>query len=208
MPVSVDLSGLDRLTRRIRAMAEPNAHPLMRRFERIIAEDNLKGVLAGTDKDGKPLAPTTYRPKPPPSWYAINPSKLKARQRNNVRAGRKRGEFAGFGPMAAGINNNLTSSEYRYLTGPPMAPRGKFSRVITNLFTAHGRDPASYYRWAAIGAWREVVSKKGVPFLKAHFDGIGHLPRRDLRGVRPEGVALARLACIEWMKSIVREENP
>src|SRR5947209_6256359 len=90
-------------------------------------------------------------------------------------------EWAGFGRLMAGLG------------GPPLAPRGASSRVITNLFTQHGRDPADN-TWFAEGAWFEVVSTRGIPFLMAHFTGAatgrGHrvkLPVRDLRGVRPQG---------------------
>ena len=63
--------------------------------------------------------------------------------------------FGGFGNHAAGLNNNLSSSEYRYLTGPPLALCRQFSRVITNLFTGHGRYQFAPHCWIAFGAWRK-----------------------------------------------------
>lgn len=35
----------------------------MERWERIIEQDNSMGVLANSDKDGKPAPPLKYRPK-------------------------------------------------------------------------------------------------------------------------------------------------
>jgi hypothetical protein len=222
MPVTVDLSGLDRLIRRFRALGDLDASELMRSWERIIDEDNRKGVLAGTDKDGNPMAPVTYRPVQPGHAafmtrggeyvaFATNPKPLtkaqKERHRLGVSARKKRGVFAGFGPAISGLNNNLSSSEYRKLDGPPLAPRRGFSRVITNLFTGSGRDPSAANRWVAFGAWREVVDTKGRPFLQYHFNGEGSLPVRDLRGVRPEGMAKARIAAIEFMKSEIRRSG-
>jgi|GEM_PF-2485970 hypothetical protein len=211
MPLSVDLTGLDRLIRRFRTLGNLDASPLMRSWERIIEADNRKGVLAGTDRNDNPMVAVTYRPKPVPSYYkkilGFDPSKLSARQRNMARAGGKRGEFSGRGPGAAGLNNNLTSSEYRYLAGPPLAPRRQFSRVITNLYTGSGRYQFLPHAWIAFGAWREVVNTKGREFLHYHFEGAGRLPRRDLCGVRPEARLKMRRAAIEWMKSEVRRRT-
>ena len=44
-----------------------------------------------------------------------------------------------------------------------------------------------------------------MPFLSAHFNGENNLPKRDLCGVRPEGLLKARRAAIEWMKSEIRK---
>lgn len=198
----VDLTGLERLRSRVSDIQNPDFRPLMATFMRIITEDNRKGILAGTDKDGKPMIPVTYRP-------VGKAQKLTASQRNTSNNRARKGAFSGYGPAAAGLHNNLSKAEYRKLGGPALAPRGAFSRTITNLRTAYER--ASSHVWDAYGMWFEVVGTSGVPFLSAHFEGkaVGRgrkvkLPVRDLRGVRPEGQAKAREAAIAWMSDQVR----
>jgi hypothetical protein len=58
-----NIEALDRLRVRFLRLADPDATPLMFAWSRTIEEDNRKGVLAGTDRDGKPLAPVAYRPR-------------------------------------------------------------------------------------------------------------------------------------------------
>jgi hypothetical protein len=114
------------------------------------------------------------------------------------------------GPYAAGFDDNLTSRQYRALTGPPLAPRGEHSRVIKNLKTGHGR--VSGQGWKASGIWFDVVSTRGVYFLTAHFEGLStgrnhatKLPVRDLRGVRAWGMAEAVAAMRTWAATMLRE---
>jgi hypothetical protein len=199
---TIDLAGLDRLTTRLRRIVNPDATPLMLTWMNIIDDDNRKGVLAGLDKDGNPMRPVTYRPKKPGM-------KLTIEQRLGQRPNKKRGRYAAFGSVANAPHNNLTSSQYRQLDGPPLAPRRQFSRAITNLLTAFtpGEIAARAGRWEAWGYWNEVVSAKGVPFLKFHFDGEGNLPKRDLRGLRPDGVTKARNAMRAWAIDIVRRSD-
>lgn len=192
----VDLSGLDRLTARVSKLGSLDATPLMATFMRVIEEDNRKGVLAGTDKDGGYMPAVTYRP-------VGKGKRANARQKNNVKGRVRSGVFGGLGPMASGLHNNLTTAEYRKLSGPPLAPRRQFSRVITNLRTAFEWSP-DRTMWTAYGAWFEVVSVKGRPFLSAHFQGKGRLPLRNLAGVRPEGRTKARRAAVAWMRDQVR----
>jgi hypothetical protein len=198
-----DPSGLDRLKLRLdRLGPDVDAGAIMVSWMRIIVEDNRRGVLAGLDKDGRAMEPVTYRP--------VGKAKgTTPAQRNVANARLRKSSFAGFGPHAAGLHNNLTSGEYRRLAGPPLAPRGASSRVITNLLTGYQRTAAA--TWEAYGYWNEVVSRAGVPFLMAHFTGAetgrGHrlkLKRRDLRGVRPEGVAVARTAAVNWALDRIR----
>lgn len=203
MSTTLDLSGLDRLTQRFRLLINPDATPLMNTWEDIIVKDNRDGVLAGLDKNGIPLIPVTYRPKPPTQ------KRLTAAQKNNATTRARRGQFAGFGLHPAGLNNNLTTAEYQRLTGPPLAPRGAFSRVITNLKTGHelGIDPRTgATTWQAVGVWFEIVNRKGLEFMHYHFDGIGQRVR-DLRGVRPAGVAKAAKAARNWMIAEIRRSG-
>jgi len=196
---SVDLSGLGRLKDKFGRLSNIDPTPLLTTWMRIIEEDNRKGVLAGLDKDGKPMAPVAYRPRT--SKPTKIGSKGAAGLRNNANTRARSGIFGGLGPMASGLHNNLTRKQYERLAGPPLAPRGKFSRVITNLRTAYGRLGVN--EWIAWGAWFEVVSTKRVPFLSAHFEGKGQ-KRRDLTGVRPEGLRKARRAAVAWMSDLVR----
>jgi hypothetical protein len=68
--------------------------------------------------------------------------------------------------------------------GPPLAPKRTDSRVIKDLVTGFFQDGGD---WVVFGAWENVLSKSGVPFLPFHFRGEGRLPVRDLAGLRPEG---------------------
>ena len=42
-----------------------HAEPLMQHWRKLMEEGNLRGVLAGEDKDGNPMLPVTYRPRNP-----------------------------------------------------------------------------------------------------------------------------------------------
>jgi hypothetical protein len=195
---TVDTSALDRLQVRLRKIADPDATPLMATWMRIIDDDNRRGVLAGLNKDGNPMIPVTYRP------LKAGAQPLTVEQRLGQAPRTKRGRYAAFGSAATAPNNNLTSSQYRRLGGPPLAPRGQFSRVITNLLTDYDDSQRARGQWEAWGYWDEVVSVKGVAFLKHHFDGDGHNPVRDLRGLRPAGFELARKAMRNWAEDMVR----
>jgi hypothetical protein len=193
---TVDLSGLDRVQARLRKIADPDATLLMRKWMRIIEDDNRKGVLAGLDKKGEPMIAVTYRP------LKSGAKPLTVEQRLGQSAKLAKGRYA---PLEGSTrNNNLTSAEYRRLSGPPLAPRGPFSRVITNLLTDFDDSQRARGIWEAWGYWDEVVSAKGKPFLIHHFKGEGHNPIRDLRGLRPAGRELAEKATREWGIDMVR----
>jgi hypothetical protein len=194
-----NLEGFEHLQARFARLTDLDAVALMVTWTNIISRDNTEGVLAGLDKDGTPLRPVTYRP------YEV--TDLTRRQRNNAARNRKRGIFAGIGNFPAGLNNNLTMSEYRRLDGPPLAPRRQFSRVITNLKFEPPQHAGSL--WIASARWMDVVSVKGVHFLRFHFDGEGRLPRRDLRGVRPQSIVKAKEAARKWAIAEIRNSgNP
>jgi hypothetical protein len=189
VPTVIDLTGLDHVAAGLRRLQSPNVQPLLDSCMLIIEADNRQGIMAGTDKDGVPMRAVTYRPQGPPKRFAK----------------RKVGAFN------PGTGGNLSSVEYRRLGGPPLAPRGTASRVITNLHTGSGRE--SDTRWYVIGYWEDVVSSGGVPFLIAHFEGrtittkraVIKLPRRDLRGLRPAGREKARTALRAWARDEVRQ---
>jgi hypothetical protein len=180
MNTILDLTGLDHILAGLRRIQNLNAKPLMDSWVLIIEADNRQGVMAGIDKDGVPMAPVTYRPKGPPKRHL-------------------RRKVGAYNP---GVGGNLSSSEYRRLGGPPLAPRGTGSRVITNLLTGHGREGD---HWYALGYWEGVVSPKGNPFLRYHFTGTAKLPRRDLRGLRPAGRAKALTALQAWGRGEIRD---
>ena len=80
-------------------------------------------MLAGTDGDGNLMDKVTYRPK--------NPRQMTINERLGQRVNIRRGRFAGVGYDAYKArellpNNNLTSSAYRRLTGPPLRCAGNF----------------------------------------------------------------------------------
>lgn len=185
----VDLTGLRRLITHLEKLGRPDPKLLLDRTIIVMAEDNRKGVLAGKDKDGRPMDPVTYRPKGQ-GWYAT------ARQRNHGKARAKVGRFGGLGPMAAGLHNNLSRREYERLNGPPLAPRRQHSRVITN----YRLTPVTYspLHFGVIGLWFEVVDQKGRPFLHHLFK------RRDIRGVRPEAMRELRRSFANWARDQIR----
>ena len=183
----INLGGFDRWREVLAAILDADYYPLMEQWEVIMTVDNKRGILAGLDKDGNPVKPVTYRPK-----YG-QPKRTTPRQRNNVRG--RRGTFAGFGVFAAGLHNNLTYAEYVRLSGPPLAPRGAFSRVVTNFGTdATQTGPP----WFVTGFWDDVVDVKGRPFLDRAF------AVRDMRGVRPQGKDEARKAAVRYVKGLIR----
>lgn len=208
MNTTVDLSGLDKITEQLRTLDKLDATPLMLSWMIIMEEDNRRGVLAGLDKDGVPMRPVTYRPKVVPAVRVAKPQKgdalknLVKRFRNGERATAQRGLATGFGPYAAGLHNNLTTRQYQMLGGPPLAPRDQFSRVITNYKTDFAEIRPGF--WTTTFWWEDVVNSKGQPFLRYHFDGTSKLPRRDLRGVRPTGVAKALDALKNWARDVLR----
>ncbi|WP_165063436.1 hypothetical protein [Paludisphaera rhizosphaerae] len=198
----VDLTGIKNLQRKLDKIENIDATPLMVSFQKIISDDNRRGILNGEDRWGNIMLAVTYRPKGTPTNIKGRSDEAR-RQRNGAKANAKQGRFAGFGPLAAGLHNNLTSSEYRKLSGPPLAPRGVFSRVITNLVTSFIVDP-SRRAWTAVAGWANVVDVHGRSFLNFHFTGAGRLPRRDLRGVRPEGRAKAQRAAVAFVRDLIR----
>jgi hypothetical protein len=209
----VDLFGLQKRYRQLKELALMDATPLMRTWMNVVDKDNRRGILAGLDKDGIPMLPVSYRPRPPGPFRVTQPPKGKhaaemreelKRHRLGQSARRKKGEFAGFGPYSSGLHNNLMTSQYRLLGGPPLAPRDQFSRVITNLKTTFTSPALGASYWSVIGAWDQVVDVKGMPFLWRHFNGIG-VPRRDLRGVRPNGQEEANEALQNWARLAIRE---
>jgi hypothetical protein len=191
MPLGIDWPGFEALDGGLHALTAFDAAPLMERWCDILVEGNRRGVLSGRDGFDRPMPALKYRG---------GAGKATANRRVPD-FGTTRHETTGHGPYAAGLHDNLTSWQYRQLSGPRLAPRGEASRVIKNLHTEVRHDPATD-TWEAIGAWAEVVSTRGVPFLPFHFDGDGHNPRYDLRPVRPRDRELA----VNALRAFVKEQ--
>jgi len=213
--ITIDLSeairGCKRIQRRLSEIKHvmDYAEDLMKHWQRLMEEGNRRGVLEGTDKDGSLMLAVTYRPTHAQkrAIYAgtAKPIRLTLAQRLGQHPRKTRGEFFGFGPASSGINNNLSSSEYRKLDGPPLAPRRQFSRVITNFETV-SFQPQEHGDWLVTGRWHEVVDVKGRTFLHHLFDGDPPQPgARDLRGVRPDDLAKMRATILPWAKLTIRE---
>jgi len=179
--------GFDRLTQRLHGLADPDASDLMVDWEKIIYEGNRRGVLQGIDGHGRPMTPLKYR-----------------NGRGNASKANRSGR--GFGKGGGKRFDNLTTAEYRKLTGPRLAPRRLQSRSIANLVTGHGRDPSHHYQWFAVGNWDNVVNAKGEKFYMAHFEpkAGSRLPKYDLRPVRPEDKRLAKQVLRGWIRSVLR----
>jgi hypothetical protein len=193
---TLDLRGAVDFRRRLDTIKAGMGHPgsLMVSWMKILVECNRRGVLAGTGGEGQHLLPVTYRP--------MGRARATTAAQRNVAAGRQRAGFAGFGPHPSGLHNNLTPAEYRRLGGPPLAPRQAHSRAITNYMVDYDRLREDV--WQATYFWRDVVNVKGRPFFRYHFEGTARLPRRDLRGIRPQDRALMAGAQAAWMKDVIR----
>lgn len=171
--MKVDTAPLERIIGRLvmLRLSDVDFTPLMLEWRTILEEDNREARLAGEDGWGIPLAPVMYRPNP-----SKNPN---------------------YSILA---NDNLTSSWYRELSGPPLAPRGTESRSIKNFKTAHlhlGNQ------WQALGAWEDVLTVDGRPLLPMHFQGGGYLPIRNLAHVRPKAMVRVRDALTRFARRLI-----
>lgn len=199
--------------------------PLMQAWAKVLIEDNRKGVLAGLDKNDQPVRPTSYRTSFTQAGYD-QPTYVKAvfnpfggpDWKVNVSGG----HMPGFKP---GPGHDLTTKQYQAQSGPPLAPRGMASRIISNYTVA----PifASGGQYGVEGGWDDVLSDKGVPFLPIHFNGTGkhaggqylnwypmkgvgrgkNLPRRNMNGLRNWGRTRARKDLREWINDLMTQRQ-
>jgi hypothetical protein len=182
MPIRFEMQGS--ITRYFGKFVDPDFTYLTRRIQAIMQEDHTRAILGGLDKDGTPFASVTYR------GGTILP----------VKRGDKSGK--GIGPALQNEFGNLSSSQYRRLTGPPLAPRGRNSRIIANYATEAGK---SGNQWFVQSFLDDIVSRKGVPFMQYHFTGAGRNPIRDDRGIRPWGRERILAAVREEVSKIAKQ---
>lgn len=162
------------------------AGPLIEAWYEVLVEDNRRGVMQGQQGDGSPMKPTKYRLSLTQSGAGqagdlfFNAS---GQAFDNFESGGQFnfGSLGGVGPgYKPSPSDSLDTRQYQQMTGPPLAPRGAASRVISNyrvnILTGKNRVGVE-------GGWDDVLSKKGVPFLPAHFFGSQIKTRAPKRGV-------------------------
>lgn len=179
------------------------AGPLINAWAKVLIEDNRKGVLAGLDKDDQPVKPTSYRYSFTQAGYD-RPTYVKTVfnvQSNAVWRVNISGANVGPG-YKPGPRANLSNREYRNQSGPPLAPRGMASRIISNYTI----EPIETGNTLGVeGGWDDVVSRRGREFLMYHFSGGSRLPRRDMAGLRRWGRTRARRDLREWINDLMTE---
>jgi hypothetical protein len=206
--------------------------PLMVAWAKVLVEDNRKGVLAGRDKNDTVVMKTHYRTSFVQAGYdrptyvkgVVNP----AGDRSwlvNIRGNMDSPGYKG------GSSHNLKTSEYKKMSGPPLAPRGMASRIISNYVVSPIFETGG--RYGVEGGWNDVTGRNGYPFLYAHFNGTGlhkggnyatfmqsrqfkklnnsgkgfgrgrNLPRRDMNGLRKWGRDRARRDLKLWIEDLM-----
>jgi hypothetical protein len=189
--------------------------PLLDQIGDLILEDNRAGVLAGLDKDGHPAPPLRYRrtqgavaePHRQLQRGKIGPNRGPApyslRSIHSHRFGTVHEPFPlGVSYVTVLPNNNLTTRQYRQLTGPRLAPRFEGSRSIANLRKlppVHaGTD------WIVDAAWVDFLDPEGEPILPHHFDATNPAMKYDLRGIRPQAREKIGELAAEWHRLLFR----
>lgn len=196
---------------------------LMESWANCLVQDNRKGVLAGTDKDDNPVTATIYRNSftqagyDRPTYVKFVPNPFGGPDwKTNVSGMPK----DGFKP---GGSHNLTTKQYKQLSGPPLAPRGMASRIISNYLISPIQGVGGQF--GVEGSWVDVTSRNGTPFLPFHFNsttvsstsgplfgivGIGrgrNLPRRNMAGLRAWGKKRAREDLRKWIEEVMAEQR-
>lgn len=187
---------------------------LIQAWTKVLIEDNRRGVMMGIDGDGNPMKPTKYRLSLTQTGAGSAGDTFFNVQGQAIDSFRSGGLFHN-ALIKPGPSANLTTKQYQQMTGPPLAPRGAASRVISNYTV----EPLAGQNMVGVeGGWDDVVSKKGVPFLPFHFRGatfsralfaasIGgdnhHLPQRNLVGLRQWGKTQARKELNAWIKHLL-----
>lgn len=188
--------------------------PLLTAWKNVLLEDNRRGVMMGVDGEGRRMKPTTYRKslRQTSAGEAGDEFFNAQGEAFSNMEGEKEFYFAnmtgnegiGFKP---GPSGNMSRKEYRKATGPPLAPRGPASRVISN-YTVEPLTSATGNTVGVEGGWDDVVSEKGFEFLPVHFNGGKNIPRRNLVGLRAWGKAQARKELNAWVKWLLTVAQP
>jgi hypothetical protein len=186
MSSSAEWQGFDIFDKQLQTLQNFDPMPLLENWSAIIREGNRKGVLSGIDGLGNPMPPLKYR----------NGKGKRTARRQAVHFGKTyhttpSNPSLALRSLVTGSDLNLDGVDYQELTGPRLAPRRNESRVITALHTVINHDPATG-TWEVIGAWADVVSVTGDPFLRYHFNGMGHNPKYDLRPIRPDDLRICQ----------------
>lgn len=189
--------------------------PLLTAWTAVLIEDNRRGVMQGIDGDGKRMKATKYRKslrQTAPGGSGDMFFNAQGEAFSNVETPQGfsfanltgQNDSPGFKP---GPSANLSNREYRKMTGPPLAPRGPASRVISN-YTVEPLVENGGNTVGVEGGWDNVVSKRGVEFLPFHFEGGKRLPKRNLVGLRAWGKAQARKELAVWIKWLLTQAQP
>lgn len=191
MELDFNWAGFNQLDQMFYALGNFDPMPVLDQWDQIIVEGNRRGVLSGVDGHGVAAPPLQYR----------DGRGKKTRNRKAPNFGTTTFQLDDAGPFTALPNDNLTTAQYRKLTGPRLAPRGELSRSIKALGTII--ESVSDDTWRVVGSW-EAFSVKGVKFLPFHFDGDGNLPKYDLRPVRPEDLEFCGNALRGYLQTLMR----
>ena len=202
--------------------------PLLTAWAKVLIEDNRRGVMQGIDGAGKPIVPTKYRKSIVQAgagqagdkfFNARGQAFSNMESAGGITFANLSGLPSGQG-FKGGTGGNATTSQYKKMSGPPLAPRGPASRVISNYITEAVVETNTV---GVEGGWNDVVSKTGVPFLPFHFNGATssratfansiagenkHLPRRNLVGLRMWGKTQARKELNAWVKWLLTVAQP
>mgnify|MGYP000367207653 CR=1 FL=1 len=138
-------------------------------FRRELIRINEYARLHGLDKNDTPHEPVTYRPKDAKSIdvkRSNSPKRPKYSKRNSY--------------------GNLSPEEYRQLDGPPLVPRRRGSRLISNYYV---NIDTRGDRFVVAAGWRNILDRKGRPF----FPGLGpNQPQRLVAALSPMALKLLR----------------
>jgi hypothetical protein len=74
---------------------------------------------------------------------------------------------------------------YKLGIGPPLAPFGAMSRVVSRFRAAVKGSPGSF---EVVAGWQDVVSARGVPFLPFHEYGVRHRNAAAKAKAAPRGI--------------------
>jgi hypothetical protein len=212
--------GIDNINARFRRLVTPSAADveiLSEQIAFVMVEDNRAGVLSGMDRNGNPAPGLKYRGgSGRRTFYRARSSPAFGIPAREIRRGGKATagmlRFKGLDPRQSRpdrqgrvrvlANNNLSTWAYQQLDGPRLAPRRDASRVIANYEPANPPGVRSAGAIVVTCVYRDILSPKGTPLLRAHLRGENGLPRYDIAGVRPAGKRRATTIANAWLRNL------